>query len=237
MSGPAYIFRGLTLLTRPGIRFYVVIPLLINILVFTGAIWLGLNQFDGWLEWLMAKLPEWLQWMSWIFYLLFVILLFLVVFFTFSLVANIIAAPFNDYLCAAVIRQLSGEKPPQTTSGGMVQQSIKSVKDEVRKFGNYLLWAIPLLILFIIPVVNLAAPFIWFMFTAWMLAREYLEYPMSQFDLDFSQQKTQMAERKFLSFGFGAAVSVITMIPFVNFLVMPAAVAGASALYLDKMRS
>ena len=236
LTGPGYLFRGLKLLTQPGVRLYVILPLLINILLFTAAIWFGLSQFDGWLEWLMGKLPEWLQWLSWIMYLLFVVVLFLVVFFTFSLLANIVASPFNDFLCTAVIRHLTGSNPPDAAQqGNLIQQAIKSISDEAGKFAYFIIRALPLLILFIIPGVNLAAPAIWFVFTAWMLSREYLEYPMSQYQLDFSRQKLELSNRKMLSLGFGASVSVFTMIPFVNFLVMPAAVAGASALYVEKM--
>ena len=39
-----------------------------------------------------------------------------------------------------------------------------------------------------------------------------------------------------LSLGFGAAVTAAMMVPVLNFLVMPAAVAGATLLWLDHMR-
>jgi CysZ protein len=39
-----------------------------------------------------------------------------------------------------------------------------------------------------------------------------------------------------LAIGFGLATLAATMIPFINFLVIPAAVAGATALYLEQLR-
>ena len=53
----------------------------------------------------------------------------------------------------------------------------------------FLLRAIPLLLLFFIPVVNIAAPFIWAAFGAWMLALQYLDYPLGNHGIDFSEQR------------------------------------------------
>jgi CysZ protein len=46
-----------------------------------------------------------------------------------------------------------------------------------------------------------------------------------------------VSQKRFLNLGFGSAVSVATMTPFLNFLVMPAAVAGATALWVDQLKS
>jgi CysZ protein len=45
-----------------------------------------------------------------------------------------------------------------------------------------------------------------------------------------------VAKKRFLNLGFGSAVSVATMTPILNFLVMPAAVAGATALWIEQLK-
>jgi len=159
----------------------------------------------------------------------------LFVFFTFSLLANIVAAPFNDLLCTAVIKKLKGGKlPDNIDQAGVIQQIIPSILNELKKFAYFIGWSIPFLILLVIPGVNVVGSVLWFLFSAWMLNMEYMDYPMSQNNLAFTQQRALFKQRKIISYSFGSVVSVATLIPVDNFLVMPAAVAGATALWLEK---
>jgi len=235
LAGIQYFFKGLRLLASPGIRRFVFIPLLINTALFIGAIWFGFDQIGIAIDWLMTKLPDWLQWLSWLFYLIFGLLCLLFVFFTFSLLANIVAAPFNDLLCTAVIKKLKdGKLPENIDQRGFIQQIIPSMLNEVKKFAYFIGWSIPFLILLVIPGVNVVGSVLWFLFSAWMLNMEYMDYPMSQNNLDFTQQRALFKRRKIISYSFGSVVSVATLIPVANFLVMPAAVAGATALWVDQ---
>jgi CysZ protein len=84
-----------------------------------------------------------------------------------------------------------------------------------------------------VPVLNALSPFLWMAFTSWMLAVEYLSYPMENNGLTFNDVRKRVTERRAASLGFGFAVLCAMMIPFVNFLVMPAAVAGATALWAE----
>ena len=45
-----------------------------------------------------------------------------------------------------------------------------------------------------------------------------------------------MAEQRPLALGFGLAALCMTLIPVVNFIAMPAAVAGATALWIERLR-
>jgi CysZ protein len=89
---------------------------------------------------------------------------------------------------------------------------------------------------FIIPVVQVAAPFIWVVFGAWMLALEYLEYPMNNHGRLFPEVRQALRQRRGLALGFGAAVLLLTLIPVVNFIAMPVAVAGATKLWVERLR-
>ena len=238
IAGLTYFIRGLGIVFSPGIKRYVILPLTINTCLFIAAIWLGFSYVGGWIDSLMPSFPAWLSSVDWLIsgllYFLFGVICILVVFFTFSMVANVIAAPFNDLLCEAVAKKLGGEnvfknadqKPFLTTI-------IPSMLHEMRKLVYFVLWSIPFLILLIIPGINIIGAVLWFLFSAWMLNYEYMEYPMSQDNLDFAQQKKQLKSRKFLSLSYGSILSAATLIPFINFLVMPVAVAGATAIWLD----
>lgn len=236
LKGAMYLFTGLKLIFKPGVRGYVAMPLAINVLLFGALIWFGAQQFGDFLHWLMSGVPQWLQWLSWLLWVVFAIAGLLILFFTFSLLANIVSAPFNGLLAEAVEIYLTGKKPQSATKGNFLLSIVPAIIDELKKTGYFLLWAIPFLILFLIPVVNVAAPVIWFIFTAWMLMLEYTDYPMGNHDIGFASQRKTVGRKRFLNLGFGSAVSVATMTPVLNFMVMPAAVAGATALWVDQFR-
>ena len=70
-----------------------------------------------------------------------------------------------------------------------------------------------------------------------MLALEYAAYPMENHRVYFSQVRSHLKKHKLLAFGFGAAVMVASSIPFINFVVVPAAVAGATAMWVNRLKA
>ena len=231
-QGFQYLLSGFKLILKPGVRFYVLIPLLINSLLFASVIIYGASSLNGFIDWLIAKW-SWLEWVEWLLWPIFVIVALAIVFFCFSIVANLIGAPFNSFLAEAVERTLTGKKVEPDSKMSLMQIIIISIKTEFQKLLYFVIRALPLLLLFIIPMVNIAAPVIWFLFTAWMLALEYGDYPMGNHDILFKQQREKFASNRQLAFGFGSGVMLLTMIPVINFLAMPVAVAGATKMYIE----
>lgn len=234
VTGAGYFFRGLSLINKPGVRRFVIMPLLINILIFAGLIWLSADQFGSFIDWFTPTLPEWLLWLTWLLWLVFGLMAFIVLFFGFTLLANLVGAPFNSYLAAAVEKHLTGQPIPD--SGKSIGQDIvEGVLGELKKILYYLLWAIPLFIISFIPGINLLSPLLWAVFGAWMLSLEYTDYPLGNHGLTFPTIRQKIREQRMLSLGYGGAVMLATLIPLFNFLVMPVAVAGATALRVEQI--
>lgn len=235
VRGAAYLLRGLRLIREPGIRLYAVIPLVINGVLFIGlSIYLAM-EIDTLVGAVTPHLPDWLQWLHWLIWALAVLAALVLSFFFVSLLANLIAAPFNEALAERVERFLAGEREEQPGSHwfhGVVQ----ALANETRKLGYFLVRAVPLLLLYLIPGVNAAAPFLWLVFSAWMLAVEYADYPMGNNGLGFDAQRRVLAGQRGLSLGFGAAVLGLTAVPVLNIVIMPAAVAGATALWVERLK-
>lgn len=239
--GAAALLQGLALLNTPGLRRFVAIPLLINVLLFIGSIGVLADQFNGLVSGWLSYLPGWLSWLEWFFWVVFALTALLLVFYTFSILANIIAAPFNSLLAEAVEKYLTAQPLP---SGSSFAQALKeapqAIFDELRKLGYMALLAIPLLILsllsIVIPIFAPITPFLWMLFSAWMMALEYGDYPMGNHQMRFSEQRARLRQHKLLTLGFGGATLAATMIPIVNFLVMPAAVAGATKLWVSQIK-
>lgn len=238
-KGAKYLLEGFGLLTRPGIKRFVVVPLAVNIALFSALIWFLAGQFKAFLQWLLSYLPDWLAWLDWLLWPVFAIVTAIVIFFTFSLVANLIAAPFNALLAQAVESNLRGRPATGGSQGmGALLQALKdlpsTILDELGKLAYYLRWAIPLLLLSLIPVLNLAAPLLWAVFSAWILAVEYSDYPLGNRGMRGPQQRETLRKKRMLSLGFGATTLVLTLTPIANFLIMPAAVAGATAMWVKE---
>ena len=113
---------------------------------------------------------------------------------------------------------------------------VPAVLDELGKLLYALLWAIPFLFLCLIPGINLAAPLLWFLYSAWMLNLEYADYPMGNHGLKAREIRSRLRRRRILGLGFGSATAGLTMVPVLNFIAMPGAVAGATAMWVDELR-
>jgi len=235
--GASYVLRGFKLIRTPRILRFVLIPLLVNIVLFAGLIAYGINEFAQLTEWLLSFLPEWLTWLKWLLWPVFALIAMLFVFYLFTPIANLIGAPFNSLLAEKLELHLNGEQPASDQAWSQLIRDIpKTLISELNKLGYLLLWTIPLLILLMIPGLNLLAPFVWFIFGAWMLALEYCDYPMANHHLEFRKVRRVLKQHKPLGLGFGSAVLLVTTIPVINFLAMPVAVAGATALWVEHLQ-
>jgi len=234
--GFAFFLQGIGLMFKPGVQRFVAIPLTINIVLFAAVIFLLAGEFENLINWMLPTLPGWLEWLNSLLWLIFALLAAIMIFFGFSLLANIVAAPFNGLLAEAVERYLGGREPPPASS---LRDAIKgapgAIFDEIRKLLYALLWAIPLLVISVIPVINIAAPFLWALYGAWMLTLEYADFPMGNHNIRFKDQRELLRRRRILSLSFGGTTLVATMTPILNFLVMPAAVSGATAMWCKQL--
>jgi len=236
ITGMRYIFRGVKLLAQPGIRLYVIVPLFVNTLLFTVVIIYGAELISDLIRHLSQQW-SWIEWIGWLLWPLFVIVALTLVFFCFSILANLIAAPFNGLLAAAVEAKISGTR--MTDDQGistLLRELVDGIKAEGIKFIYFLVRAVPLLILFLIPLIQAVAPVIWVVFGAWMIALEYLDFPMANHGKQFPEIRRTLGEHRALALGFGLSTLMMTMIPVVNFIAMPAAVAGATSLWLDHIK-
>lgn len=231
LSGAGYLVAGLRMITRPGLRRYLLVPLTVNILIFSSVAWIGWTQFEALLDWMLPE-SSWLSFLRWLLWPLFAVAVLLVTFYAFTIIANLIAAPFNGLLAARVESMVTGRRPEAEQR--FAATILPSLFSELRKLGYFLTRAVPLLLLFLVPGVNLAAPFAWLAFGFWFLALEYADYPLANHGVLFTEQRRWMSGRRLIALGFGGGVTLLMMIPLVAFVAMPAAVAGATLLACEQ---
>lgn len=236
-QGIHYFSEGWRLVRLPGIRRFVIVPLLLNIVLMGGAfIWL-FWQLGKWVPALMTLIPGWLQWLSYLLWPLCMISIVLIFSYFFSTVANWIAAPFCGLLAEQLEARLTGKPLPDSGWGALVRDLPRIMKREWQKFVWYLPRALGLLLLHFIPGFGqTVAPLLWFLFSAWMLSIQYCDYPFDNHKVSFREMRQALKQHKTDNMQFGALVSLFTLVPILNLAIMPVAVCGATAMWVDRYR-
>lgn len=234
-DGIRYFVSGFEILTTKGLKRFVLIPLLVNFVLFSGAIMWLLGELGLHMDWIVSQLPSWLTWLEFLIYP--IALLILVFFFSlfFTTAANWLAAPFNGVLAERVEQHLTGVTPPRDNISAL----FKAVPHTVLREWKKLLYFIPRFIGYFL--IGLLLPgigqIIWFMFIAWVLAVQYCDYAFDNNKQNFDKMRYVLRQNKAVCFGFGSAVSICTMVPFLNLLVMPVAICGATAMWVDGLKN
>ncbi|WP_318514602.1 sulfate transporter CysZ [Photobacterium leiognathi] len=236
-SGAGYFFQGLKLVTQPGIRRFVIIPLIINILLLGGAFATLLTHLSGWIDGWLSYLPSWLEWLSYVLWPLIAIAALVTFSYFFSTIANWIAAPFNGLLAEYLEAKLTGKEAPDDGFKALIKDLPRTMGREWTKLKYYLPKAIGLLILMWIPAIGQTiSPVLWFLFSAWMMTIQYVDYPFDNHKVPFIDMRDALKENRGRALSFGAVVMFFTMTPIINLLVMPVAVCGATAMWVDHYR-
>jgi CysZ protein len=191
---------------------------------------------SGWMDGIVSWLPSWLSGITWVLWVLFILLFGVAVFFGFNLLANFIAAPFNGLLAEKVQLHLTGQDLGESGLGAIMASIPRSLGREISKLTYYLPRLLVLLVVsafsLFIPVLNVIVALLWLVFGAWMMVIQYIDYPMDNNGLSFLAMRRSLNQQRLLHLGFGGGVSILLMIPLLNFFAMPIAVAGATALYV-----
>jgi CysZ protein len=234
MNGINCFFEGARLVRQPGLRQYVIVPLIINIVVLGVIMAYGISQYDTWMLVLTEWLPDWLQFLAWLIGLLAAIVIFAVGIYCFSFLANVIASPFNAILSEKVEEQLvPGLNHPRINLAVVLTRAV------TREFGK-LLYFLPrflgLLLLSVIPGLNAVAPFAWIIFGAWMMAVQYTDYAADNNQVSFSELRKRLEDRPMQALLFGLIVYFVIVIPVINLVLIPVAVAGGTVYWVEQLR-
>ena len=132
-NGARYFLLGFKLIQTKGIKRYVIIPFIFNLILFAGAFGYLITQINPYIDLITASLPSWLSWLEsaiaffvWPFAVLSMLLLSA---FLFSTLANWIAAPFNGLLAAKIEQHLTQRSPSDEGVSSLL-------KDIPRLFGR-----------------------------------------------------------------------------------------------------
>ncbi|WP_097459205.1 sulfate transporter CysZ [Mangrovitalea sediminis] len=235
LHGFRYFREGFSLMWQPGLRQFVILPLILNVVIFLLMFKWLYDLFTLMINTVMGWLPHWtwLEPLQWLFWLIYGALLILLLAYGFVVVANLVGSPFYAFLAERTEERLTGHKPgPDLPWWRVLGEVPRAVWREVLKLLYYLPRAILLLVIGLVPVLNLVSTALWFLFNSWMMALQYVDYPADNHRVSLADLKTVLRARRMTSFGFGVPVAVGAMVPILNLFVVPAAVCGATLYWV-----
>lgn len=152
---------------------------------------------------------------------------------TIVIVGNLASIPFNDPLSGqidAMLLRARGLEP-----GKVFVKNHTLVGLAVQELKRTITYAALMICLFILSFLGPAAPFALAaqVFTSsWFFAAEYFSYPLERRGKFLLASKFAFVRETLpASLGFGACMTLIGVVPLVNFVFIPLGVAGATLLY------
>lgn len=221
---------------HPGLLKYLAIPFLINLLVFSLTVYFGLDLFQGLLERYAPGTDVWygviLYYLAWIVALM---LTTVTVFFSFTVIGNLIASPFNELLSERTEIYLSGPLTEERfTIGRFWSEAVYAISVEVKKI---VIFSSCMLVLFLINFVPAIGPLVYAVFapllTLFFLMVEYMSFVLMRKHMSFTEQRRYIFRHPLMMTGYACAVFCLLAVPFLQFFCIPLAVVGATQLWCD----
>ncbi len=241
-TSPPNIWTGLTAPWR-GLRVvaadrglwpYALLPSVITLGLLGFAVMAALGTSGPFLRWLLPDLQRW--WVLFLFARGAAILLLGVVYCTLSaMVAALVCIPIHDALSQRVEARVRGVGASSIVPEVSFREELpRSIRHSILGFLLWVLAQAVLVPLGLIPVVGTVLELILgFGVTAFFLAHQLLDGPLSRRRLSFSEKMSWMREHLAPVLGLGAAGTVMVAIPVLNALSLPFAIAGGAALHSE----
>lgn len=232
-----YFTAGMRLVLQPGLRKFILIPLLVNVLIFFIVTAVLLNAFGDVFAQIQAWTPTWLQWLTWILWPL-VAFVFLIVYgYSFNIITNFLAAPFFGLLAEKIETQLTGTAPPEEPWSQLIPRTLQREGVKLWYFiSRGFLILLIFVVLFFIPGANLLGTFIAAIWSCWCMAIQYSDYPADNHQLGFRELRRRLHTQKLTSYSYGGIILLGSMVPVLNIFVTPIAVAGATIYWVNEIR-
>lgn len=233
MNGWDCFLDGFKLLGQVGIRRFVFIPVFLNSLVLIGLFLIAIDSVTDLNQYLLGLLPQWLVWLAWFVKIVTWIILLSFGVFIYSLLANLISAPFNALLAEAVQKHFQHAMETETT--GLVQLLMQTLGREWTKLVYLAPRWLLLMLLSLVPGINLLIAPLWLLFGSWAMTLQYTDYAAENNAMPFSVLRYRLRRNWRQVFTFGLPVYLLLAVPVLNILLVPAAVAGGTRLWMEHL--
>ncbi|QDG51612.1 hypothetical protein FIV42_12895 [Persicimonas caeni] len=239
------VTRGLTLPFRAA-RFlkenkklvpFVIVPALINAVLFAISAYLLLTNAGDIVDWLWEKpvvdgLLSYLLIVLWYFVYVLCLLAAVVLSYVVVLVAGgIVASPFHDFLSEHTERILRGVDDVSGPDESIVGDLLRSIGSSAFIGLMYASLMLPILLLNFIPGIgNVTSTVLSACVSAFFVALEYTDPTLQRHGVKLRDKFGLIWDNLPLTGSFGLGTSLLLWVPLMNFICMPIAVIGGTAL-------
>ncbi len=234
-AGFGYLRAGFADLKRPEYRRYLIAPIALNLALLVGVFWGLSGVYTGVAEQASAALPGWLSWLEWLIEWVLGALTLVIMVYLFATLTTLIGAPFYGLLAERAELALGGTPAPNANTRDWLLLVPRALSREVRKLGYWLPRGLLLLLLGWIPLVNVAAPLLWLLFGAWVLAIEFCDYPGDNHRVPFPEVLGRLRQHRAAACGFGLPLFFALGVPVLNLFAVPAAVLGGTHFWIARL--
>lgn len=229
LTGIDCFAQGARLARAKSLRRFVWAPMAFSFATVSLLLVPGYRGVEAGVDWTLGFVPGWLDWLGSVLAFLLYGVGIVVALWAFGFVSVLLASPFLGTLSARAEREAHGDGPDHHESPARAMAS--GLAREGRKLAYHLPRLACLFLLTLVPAVNVAAPFLWFVFGAWMLALHFVDFASENRGLTLDDTLALLRANRGPAFGFGAAVALLMAVPFAALVVIPAAVCGGALLW------
>jgi CysZ protein len=235
LKGMSLPFEAVDFLSRrPLLLLLMLIPIAINLVLFFAVLGWGFHEFSDFLGSLLDEKTAW-YWttLKWVIQILFYLIVLAIVFFIFTPIALIIAAPFNDQLAEKVEHAAGFQIEDKRSFLVMVREEIiYAVFSEAKRMSVVLGVFILLLPVNFIPVIGpLLFGILSFLWGAWSAAIEFTSFAADRRHLGTREKWRQLRSNLPLTMGFGTATILLLGIPLINVFAVALSAVGGTVLF------
>jgi CysZ protein len=248
LAGLRVLRRAFTLLrTNPSLWPWAALPFLVSLLAFGLAIWAFVANLDaiaGPLEHALDP-GEPSAWWGWAWagpLLLFAVLvrwlllaaLGVAIYFLFTVLGGVVAAPFLDVLSERVEEIVSGERPRAARGlADVLRAALRSIVEECKRTLFFLAVQLAILLFGLIPGLQPVAAVASLAFSALFLPLDYTAYALDRRRVPFRARRRWILANGEAMLGFGGFGLALFFVPGLSFLCLPWLVTSGTLLVLE----
>jgi CysZ protein len=247
LVGPGVLRRGFALLWRERSLWPVAaLPFLVNVMAFG----LAIAAFVAYLDVIAAPIQRALDvgepsvWYGYLWYgpllvlalavkALLLVALGVAIYFLFTVIGSLVAAPFLDVLSERVERIVTGGAPRARSLGESLRLAGRSVIEEGKRSAFFLAVQAAILVFGLIPGVQPVAAAASLAFTALFLPLDFTAYSLDRRRVPFRARRHWIWTHKSEMLGFGGFGLALFFVPGLSFLCLPWLVTSGTLLVLE----
>jgi len=231
-SGFGFFVQGFREAYAGGRLRFSLTPLVINIVLFIGLVWLiwGTDVLE-----MFTATPEAWYWRAlyWLLDWLIKLVLFYLVLILFPVIGSIVASPFLDLLTEKQEEEMLGRPvAPPFTVVGMLGDILRATAHALKGLGLGTLCAGVLLLINILPGIGQVLYIVLnACLAALFFSLQFMDYPLARRRLSYGAKLKAVLHDTGGSLGLGLAIFLCAMIPVLNAAMLAPAACGATLLY------